>query len=178
MSRAVVTHRPPRYGSDSASPPCSFRSAISPYSLYPLALPQELLKPRMHLSARNFRWPALLVACEPLVARLTADLEPLADDGKRLVGLTQRGDETHSLVHGAGLPPGHRGTHLAPIAPRHDRACHPGSRSKVLPVYPVCTPHRHQPEPPGDHRTKVVLGWASNEPQSGASSLIAVTIAA
>lgn len=52
--------------------------------------------------------PVLVVAIEPLVSRLAADPERLADRSEALLGVSTRQDETNSLFHRTGLPPRHR----------------------------------------------------------------------
>ena len=74
------------------------------------------------------------VSTRPLVARLAADPEPVAQRASRLAALEPRRHELHPLVHCTGFLPTHRRS-----SRRQLKRCHPSSRSKLLPIYPVCT---------------------------------------
>jgi hypothetical protein len=81
----------------------------------------------------------------PLVPRLAADAEALAERAHRLLAQQTRCDELRPLIHGTGCSPRHRqGSSLPAIT-----TCYPSARIKLLPISPVYTRAPHPPEGAG-----------------------------
>ena len=116
-----------------------------PRGMTPSNLEQRIDEARFHLMRRG-AWSSgaigkaaqtfLAEAREPLVAGLPTDLVVPAQRRETRKSALVIPKELEPFSHGCRLAPGHPGV---PPVPEFVRNCHPCSRSKVLPMSPVCT---------------------------------------